>query len=466
MASKQSATAPAPAHDEMARRTVNALVRIAHTDEWTTGLSVHYYLMYALLDGDGVRMDYAPLDWIDQWRRRWMAAREADDQSAVAAEKDYLHEQMLAALHGEPGVQRHLWERLPGWEVAARRTLTASYVRKSLGLGEEFRAWTEALEAAAKHYHWYGAPGIHEGAALITLMEELKIPREDHADIAAAADAVTHVDSPWLWLLERTLWLIRSRMGNSLSVPVGPVMYEHGLEGWWFYVVAFLAATPYVRDFHRSIEVPEETSAAGLGVLGEKIALYRKGSEYGGLIQHDFVMGAFCGRIYRLEQLDCVAWNDGVDVYVPHTAHPLTTVPDQAWADRVHAFLRRLPREYGKGVQWEQGAFTISVNSWLLDPALNDHLPEDHELRRFIEGFTSSRRGPDRCPAQDQRGLTGGDREAIQYAFGRYVLDLDDALSLTAETALQHAALAHLRAGHHWIQPTAGLRFLGLGVVG
>lgn len=245
-------------------------------------------------------------------------------------------------------------------------------------------------------------------------------------------------------------------MASVLSVPVGPFMSSHGTEGWWFYVVAFLAAAPRVREFHRSIEVPEEISAASLGVLGEKIALYRTGAACGALVQHDFVMGVFCGRIYRLEQLDCVAWNEEVDVYVPHAAHPLTTVPDQAWADRVHAFLRRLPREYGEGVQWKQGAFTIRVDSWLLDPALNDHLPEDHELRRFLAGIGSSRRRPDRDLTQDQLGLTGGDREAIQYAFGRYVGDLSDALSLIAETDVQHAVLAHLRAGHHWIRPAAG----------
>ncbi|MFF5933194.1 acyltransferase domain-containing protein [Streptomyces sp. NPDC012508] len=456
MTSTLDTTDSAPTHAELARRTVNALVRIAHTDDWSKSTYIHYYLMLALHGGRGAYVDRAPLLWMDEWRARWIAAREEGDQDAEAAEERYLHEQVLAALGSDPGVQTELWKKLPTWEEMGRRTLTASYIRKALGLGEQFRAWTEALEAAAGRFDQLPVHGIPEGDELITLMEELQIPREDHTDIAAAVDAVTDVDSPWLWLLERTLWLIKSRMGNSLSLPVGPVMSDHGSEGWWFYTVAYLAATPHVRKFHRSIEVPDETSAASLGVLGEKIARYRTGSGHGGLVQHDFVMGVFCGRIYRLEQLDCVAWNDGVDVYVPHTAHPLTTVPDQAWADRVHAFLRRLPREYGEGVHWEQGAFTISVESWLLDPALNDYLPEGHELRRFIAQLGSSRRRHDRDPTQDQLGLTAGDREAIQYAYGRYVWDLGDALSLTAETDVQHAVLAHLQAGHHWIRPAAG----------
>ncbi|MEU3692842.1 acyltransferase domain-containing protein [Streptomyces narbonensis] len=456
MTSALDATDSAPTHAELVRRTVNALGRIAHTDDWTKGMSIHYYLTYALHAGRGAYVVRAPLLWIDEWRRRWMAAREEGDQAAMATEKRYLHEQVLAALGSDPGVQVELWSRLPRWEEQGRRTLTASDIRKALGLGEEFRAWTEGLEAAGPRFDPFPVPGIPEGDELIALMEELRIPREDHADIAAAVDAVTDADSPWLWLLKRTLWLIRSRMGNSLSVPVGPFMSAHGTEGWWFYVVAFLAAAPQVREFHRSIEVPEEISAASLGVLGEKIALYRTGAGYGALVQHNFVMGVFCGRIYRLEQLDCVAWNGEVDVYVPHTAHPLTTVPDQAWADRVHAFLRRLPREYGKGAQWEQSAFTIRVDSWLLDPSLNHYLPEDHELRRFLAGLGNSRSRPDRHLTQDQRGLTAGDREAIQYTFGRYLGDLSDALSLTAETDVQHAVLTHLRAGHHWTRPAAG----------
>ncbi|MFD0142814.1 MULTISPECIES: acyltransferase domain-containing protein [unclassified Streptomyces] len=168
-------------------------------------------------------------------------------------------------------------------------------------------------------------------------------------------------------------------MGNSLSLPVGPVMSDHSSEGWWFYTVAYLAATPHVREFHPSIEVSDETSAASLGVLGEKIALYRTASGHGGLVLHDFVMGVFCGRIHRLEQLDCVAWSDGVDVYVPHTVRPLTTVPDQAWADRVHEILWRLPREYGGGRQLGTGRI--------------------HHQRRQL----AARPGPERLPARGPR---------------------------------------------------------------
>ncbi|MDT9686768.1 acyltransferase domain-containing protein [Streptomyces sp. P9(2023)] len=452
MTSTDDTTGIASTHAELARRAVSALVKIADTDHW--GKDLHQELTYFLAGASSAQAEHYYMVWLDEWRERWMAAREEGDQDAEAAAEADFREEVRSALGWRPSARRELRSKVGKWTQADRQLLTAADIRKALGLGEEFRGWTEALEEVTGPFL---SPDIPEGDELIALMEELEIPQEDHADIAAAVDAVTDVDSSWLWLLERIFSLIRSRMGNSLNIPVGPVMRDHGSAGWWFYVVAFLAAAPAVRGFHRLIKVPAETSAATLGILGEKIAVYRRGdSGHGGLVQHDYVMAAFCGRLYRLEQLDCLAWNGQVDVRVPHGAHPLTTVPDQAWADRVHAFFRRLPQEYGQGIRWGQSALTVNVEGWMVDPDLNDYLPEDHDLRRFVAELGSFTRRHDLHPAQDQLGLTGGDRDAIEYAFGRYVWDLGDALALTAETDTQRAVLAHLQAGHHWTRPAAG----------
>ncbi|KIF02962.1 hypothetical protein PL81_27030 [Streptomyces sp. RSD-27] len=430
-------------------------MRIASdTDRWKKDL--HYFLTCALAGATSGHAEYHYMDWLTAWRKRWMAAREAADRDAEAAEEAGLHEKMLTALRFNPRTERALRMLVCQWTRADRQALTASDIRNALGLSEEFREWTEALQSVEGTIL---AAGVPEGDELIALMEKLGIPRKDHADIAAAAEAVTVVE-PWLWLLERTVTLIRSRTGLSFNMPVGPVMPDHGLEGWWFYTVAFLAAFPEAWAFHLVNGVPKEISAASLGILGEKISLYRTGSGYGGLVQHEFVAAVFCGRVYRLEQLDCVAWNERVEVLVPHTAQPLTTVPDQAWAERVHAFLRRLPHEYGEGVQWEEGTFTVEVGGWMLDHALDEYLPEDHELRRFTAALDPSTRTPDPYPVQDQYGLTGGDRDAVRYAFGRYVYDLADALSLTPETDVQRAVIAHLQGGRHWTLPTAGHRIL------
>ncbi|RPF30224.1 hypothetical protein EDD96_6818 [Streptomyces sp. Ag109_G2-6] len=451
-----SASDPADnaAHEELARQAVSALVRIASdTDHWKQDL--HYYLTCALAGATSGHAEYHYMDWLDAWRKRWIAAREAADRDAETAEEAALHEKMLTALRFHARTERALRKLVRQWTRADRQALTACDIREALGLGEEFRDWTEALENVQGTVL---VPEIPEDDELIALMEELGIPREDHADIAAAAEALTAVGSPWLWLLERTLALLRSRMGRSFNMPVAPVMPDHGLEGWWFYTVVFLAAAPSVRVFHLVNKVPKEISAASLGILGEKISLYRTGSGYGGLVQHDFVAAVFCGRVYRLEQLDCVAWNERVEVLVPHTAQPLTTVPDQAWADRVHAFLRRLPQEYGEGVQWDLGSFTVKVGGWLLDHALDEYLPEDHELRQFTAALAPSTRTPDPYPVQEPNALTAGDRDAIKHAFGRYVYDLADALSLTPQTDVQHAVIAHLQAGRHWSLPAAGHR--------
>lgn len=92
----------------------------------------------------------------------------------------------------------------------------------------------------------------------------------------------------------------------------------------------------------------------------------------------------------------------------------------------------------------------------MLDPALKDFLREDHELLRFVAGLGHFTRTQDEHPAPDHLGVTVGDRDAIEYAFGRYVYGLDDALSLPAGTDSQRAVLDRLRAGDHWTLPGAG----------
>ncbi|MGW7367364.1 acyltransferase domain-containing protein [Streptomyces sp. NPDC054841] len=332
-------------------------------------------------------------------------------------------------------------------------TIRAGDVRAELGLGEEYRDWIEALEEVEGPFPPLELP---EGDKLGALLERLNVPSEDHPAIAEAALLVAQAGSSWRWLLDRTVKAARDLMGGDAPVPVGPVMPEHGLAGRWFYVVSCLATTSAVRALHSEIDVPDDVSWRSLGILGEKIAVRRRAAdEQAPFLDHDYVMHVFRGRRYRLGQLDALAWNGYVDVRVPHTATPLTDAPDKAWGDEVHAFFRRMPRRYGRGIPFGYTAIPVNVNSWMVDLALREYLPDDHELRRFAGKLDFYTRSTD-CQAPDDAGLTPGDRDAIEYAYGRTVVDLQTALSLPTENDVQRVILNHLQAGHHWAQAGAG----------
>jgi hypothetical protein len=331
-------------------------------------------------------------------------------------------------------------------------TITASAVRDALGLGEEYREWVEALEEVPQPFPELDVP---RGEGLGELLERLKVPGEDRDEIAGAVELVTEPGSGWRWLLERTVAATRACMGGDVRIPIGPVMDRHGLAGRWFYVAACLAVVPDVRALHASMGVSDDVSWASLGILGEKVAVRRRSLDGGRddlpFTHHEYVMPVFSGRRYRLGGLDCLAGNAGVDVRLPYGTDPLPTEFGMPWATDLHYFFRRLPKRYGDGVRFGYTGISVYVYSWITDLALEEYLPEEHAFRRFVRKANYQSRVWGGHPgAPDETGLTSGDRDAVEYAFGRTVPDLDAALRLVPASDLQRLVLRHLRDGRHW----------------
>jgi hypothetical protein len=136
-----------------------------------------------------------------------------------------------------------------------------------------------------------------------------------------------------------------------------------------------------------------------------------------------------------------------VDVRVPYGADPLPTEFGMPWATDLHYFFRRLPERYGDGVRFGYTGISVHVHSWITDRAMEDYLPGDHPYRRFVRtaGYRTGFWG-----GVDENGLTPGDRDAVEYAFGRTVADLDAARRLTPDSDAQRLVLRHLRDGAHW----------------
>ncbi|MDR6974506.1 hypothetical protein J2X68_001184 [Streptomyces sp. 3330] len=329
----------------------------------------------------------------------------------------------------------------------------AAEVRATLGLGEEHREWTEALERTLVGS---AGAGIPTGKHLTSLLTQLKVPAEDQAEMAEAAQKVTEPGTPWRWLLERTVATLRATTGLDTPMPSRPALTEHGPTGRWLTLLACLAVVPDVRALHATMKVSDEVSWASLGILGEKVAVRRRtlqGVGAGAVVEppfpfDDYVLPVFQGRRYRLGGFDCRASNDYIDLRLPYGTEPFGIRADMAWANEIHRFFCRLPRRYANGVRFGYTGIPCYLGSWINDPAVADFFPEDHEIRRFTSAYHYFHdRGPG--PA-DKTGLTPGDRDALEHAFGQSPADRPTALRLTPTTYVQQAVLEHLQAGNHW----------------
>ncbi|MFD9323475.1 hypothetical protein ACFWDQ_38520 [Streptomyces sp. NPDC060053] len=73
---------------------------------------------------------------------------------------------------------------------------SASEVRAALRLGEEHRPWAEALEQTPAR-----TPGVElpSGQQPTSLLTRLKVPVEDQAEVAEAAEKAVEPGTPWFW---------------------------------------------------------------------------------------------------------------------------------------------------------------------------------------------------------------------------------------------------------------------------
>ncbi|WP_443057720.1 hypothetical protein, partial [Streptomyces sp. IBSBF 2806] len=80
--------------------------------------------------------------------------------------------------------------------VTIKGSANAAEVRAALGLGEEHREWTDALERTP-----VGAARaeIPTGQQLASLLTQLKVPAEDQSEVAKAAEKATEPGTPWFW---------------------------------------------------------------------------------------------------------------------------------------------------------------------------------------------------------------------------------------------------------------------------
>lgn len=136
------------------------------------------------------------------------------------------------------------------------------------------------------------------------------------------------------------------------------------------------------------------------------------------------------GGVYELGRLQYQRGDTTLGLHIPE-AGPLTPQAVEASLDQARAFFpRHFPDEHHT---------TFSCGSWLLDPQLLHYLPEDANIVRFQQRFELE-------PYEQPEGIDA-DVEVLRFVFRTLTTPLD---RLPRRTALQRAAVDHLKAGRHW----------------
>ncbi|NUT45729.1 MAG: DUF5596 domain-containing protein [Saccharothrix sp.] len=264
------------------------------------------------------------------------------------------------------------------------------------------------------------------------ILVRLAVRPDDAAEIMAGwPDPGSPLWPPELrWLLDRSIALIRADLGGHDWLPPGPELPRDRGPAWrHLYVYAYLALVEVVVGYHRDHGIAEAVSYATLADLGRNLAVDRRMRGEGWPVMQSWLTLHARGGVYELGRLQYQR-GDTLGLHVPESG-PLTPQAVDASLDEARAFF---PRHFP-----DERHTMFSCGSWLLDPQLLEYLPEDSNIVRFQQRFELE-------PYEQPEGIDA-DVEVLRFVFRTLTTPLDQ---LPRRTALQRAAVDHLKAGRHW----------------
>ncbi|GHJ17343.1 MULTISPECIES: acyltransferase domain-containing protein [unclassified Micromonospora] len=265
-----------------------------------------------------------------------------------------------------------------------------------------------------------------------SILDRLGVRPDDAAEVMAGwPDPGSPLWTPELrWLLDRSIALVRADLGGHDWLPPGPALPRERGPAWrHLYVYAYLALVDVVTAYHRDHGIDDAVTRATLADLGRNLAIDRRMAGEGWPVMQSWLTLHTRGGLYELGRLQHQR-GDTIGLHIPE-AGPLSPAAVDASLDRARAFF---PRHFPDERHTE-----FSCGSWLLDPQLREHLPEDSNIVRFQRRFELE-------PYQEPDGIDA-DVEVLRFVFRTLSTPLD---RLERRTALQRAVVDHLAAGRHW----------------
>ncbi|MEU7580566.1 acyltransferase domain-containing protein [Streptomyces sp. NPDC041068] len=290
---------------------------------------------------------------------------------------------------------------------------------------------------------------LPDADALPEVLLDLAVPHEDINALVALRGRLW-ADPEARWLLDRCVDILVRDMGvigGGGRIPVLPE--ELGELGRCFFVYVYVAGLEHVRAYHRGRGIPDDVSRRTLADLGRHLAVHRRAHGGRGLLVPGWPGLHFRGEIYQLGRLQFQravlgARMGGATAAAGHVAGPgdfclnvhITDYRGQLTpraCDRSVALAREFFARHFPEERYE----TAVCHSWLLDPQLRDHLPEDSNIVRFQERFR---------PADGYR-READDGSPVAFVFGDRTIPVAE---LPRRTGVERAVGDHLRAGGHW----------------
>ncbi|MET9317864.1 acyltransferase domain-containing protein [Kribbella sp. NPDC003505] len=206
-------------------------------------------------------------------------------------------------------------------------------------------------------------------------------------------------------------------------------------------IQAFLDTVPDIRRYHAERGIPDDISWATLADLGQQIKVNRRTHGDYGLETHWWMTIHWTGQIYALGRLQYLLHQVPADkpvpgtepgewiigVHIPETGPLTPELVDDSLQQAREFFPRYFP---------EYPVRTANLWSWLIDPYLLDHLPQDSNTVKFGRRFT-----PYGTPNDSQDS-------AIFFTFRTHGTDhLDD---LPQDTRLQRLVVERIKNGGTW----------------
>ncbi|QFZ18684.1 acyltransferase domain-containing protein [Saccharothrix syringae] len=265
------------------------------------------------------------------------------------------------------------------------------------------------------------------------ILARLAVRPDDAAEIMAGwPDLGSPLWTPELrWLLDRSTALVRADLGGHGWLVPGPELPRDRGPAWrHLYVYAYLALVEVAVGYHRDHGIAEAVSWTTLADLGRNLAVDRRMRGEGWPVMQSWLTLHARGGLYELGRLQYQRGDTTLGLHIPESG-PLTPQAVEASLDQARAFFpRHFPDEHYT---------TFSCGSWLLDPQLLDYLPGDSNIVRFQQRFELE-------PYEQPEGIDA-DVEVLRFVFRTLTTPLDQ---LPRRTALQRAAVDHLKSGRHW----------------
>jgi hypothetical protein len=332
-------------------------------------------------------------------------------------------------------------------------------VAEHLGLGPEYQAWLDYLQAVGPPAVEVPLLGREQVAAAL---RHIGLDEPDLGGIVRALPAPDCQPDLW-WLLERCYEAVRRDIGQPGAMRTWPTLPPHlDVAGRCFWIWVYLAAAPYLRRWHRERGIPDDVSSNTIADLARHIRLYRLRTGRVGCDEQFWFSWHFRGELFELGRLQFnphrlmaglagpLFWYDtpaiealgdgfraddpALGVHIPESGPLTPSACDASFQAAREFFARFFP---------DQNFRVATCTSWLMDDQLLDYLDPDSNIVRFQRRF-------DLLP-----GTQDADSEPVRFVFHRELSELD---RVVPRTRLEHAIVNHLAAGRHWRMRTGALR--------